>query len=277
MEHTPGKPDNPHDRIVQHGSAKTGGLDIAVLADNRTDAPQVEAVGRVPFLTEHHAGICGVIGNRIEDLALLRRYGVGALNAGIQDLQGWDNGLGRRQHVLARHIAVERCLHHESDLQFHAWLNEAPGGHPVTRCKQHVIIENPGIGRRDPQGILHDLRGQPNLPTDDPAPGPQLVGDLSRLNGVGLIQRDARMANRKQADLLQRAFRIQQVGSRGFDILGGHASSSTPFFRMPMPSASTSMTSPGFSQIGGSKRAPAPVGVPQTITSPGTSIQKVEM
>ena len=44
-----------------------------------------------------------------------------------------------------------------------------------------------------------------------------------------------------------------------------------------MPSASTSITSPGFSQIGGSKRAPAPVGVPVTMTSPGTSVVKVEM
>ena len=38
--------------------------------------------------------------------------------------------------------------------------------------------------------------------------------------------------------------------------------------------AVTDTTSPGFSQTGGSSRAPAPVGVPQTSTSPGSSVMK---
>src|SRR5262249_39032848 len=54
-------------------------------------------------------------------------------------------------------------------------------------------------------------------------------------------------------------------------------SSTTPLRKMPTPSASTSMTSPGFRYRGGSNRAPAPVGVPVTMTSPGTSVVKVEM
>lgn len=56
-----------------------------------------------------------------------------------------------------------------------------------------------------------------------------------------------------------------------------HASSTTPFLSVPMPSPSTSMTSPGLSQTGGSRRAPAPVGVPVAMTSPGTSVVNDEM
>jgi hypothetical protein len=43
----------------------------------------------------------------------------------------------------------------------------------------------------------------------------------------------------------------------------------------PSRDDSTSTTSPGLSQRGGSKRAPAPVGVPVAIMSPGFSVAKV--
>ena len=42
-----------------------------------------------------------------------------------------------------------------------------------------------------------------------------------------------------------------------------------------MPLTSTSTVSPGFSHTGGSMRAPAPDGVPVTMTSPGCSVAKV--
>lgn len=34
----------------------------------------------------------------------------------------------------------------------------------------HVVIEHPAFGRVDAQRVLHDLRGQPDRPTDDPPP-----------------------------------------------------------------------------------------------------------
>ncbi len=55
-----------------------------------------------------------------------------------------------------------------------------------------------------------------------------------------------------------------------------HPSSATAFRSVPMPETSTSTTSPGLSHLGGSKRAPAPVGVPVEITSPGLSAAQVE-
>lgn len=55
-----------------------------------------------------------------------------------------------------------------------------------------------------------------------------------------------------------------------------HPSSTTVLRSVPMPETSTSTTSPGFSHLGGSKRAPAPVGVPVEITSPGFSAAQVE-
>ena len=53
-------------------------------------------------------------------------------------------------------------------------------------------------------------------------------------------------------------------------------SSTTALERTPMPDTSTSTVSPGTSHFGGSKRAPAPLGVPVRITSPGSSVVKVE-
>jgi hypothetical protein len=48
-------------------------------------------------------------------------------------------------------------------------------------------------------------------------------------------------------------------------------SSAMVFFSTPTLSTSTSTTSPGFIQTGGSRRAPTPPGVPLTITSPGAA------
>src|SRR5262249_24072807 len=53
--------------------------------------------------------------------------------------------------------------------------------------------------------------------------------------------------------------------------VGGDAGSSetTWFSSVPMPSMSTVTTSSGSRKTGGSRRIPAPPGVPQTMTSPG--------
>lgn len=55
-----------------------------------------------------------------------------------------------------------------------------------------------------------------------------------------------------------------------------HPSSITVLRSVPMPVTSTSTTSPAFSHFGGSNRAPAPMGVPVEITSPGLSAAQVE-
>ena len=56
----------------------------------------------------------------------------------------------------------------------------------------------------------------------------------------------------------------------------GVYSSSTGLRRVPISGTVTSTTSPGSSHTGGSKRAPAPVGVPVKITSPASSSTKVD-
>ena len=72
-------------------------------------------------------------------------------------------------------------------------------------------------------------------------------------------------------------FAAGEGGHLLFHFVVVQASSTTPLRKEPMPSAATSMTSPGFRYRGGSNRAPAPVGVPVTMMSPGTSVAKVEM
>src|SRR5207302_8819001 len=54
-----------------------------------------------------------------------------------------------------------------------------------------------------------------------------------------------------------------------------HRSSATLLRSTPISGTSTSTTSPRLSQRGGVKRAPAPVGVPVAIMSPGLSVVKV--
>ena len=54
-------------------------------------------------------------------------------------------------------------------------------------------------------------------------------------------------------------------------------SSAIPFRNVPIPGTAISTTSPGSSQRGGSKRAPAPTGVPVTMMSPGFNVVKIVM
>ena len=60
-------------------------------------------------------------------------------------------------------------------------------------------------------------------------------------------------------------------GSQAFDGLQA-ASSWTGLDNTPIPSISTSNTSPCFIQTGGFRAAPTPPGVPMMITSPGSSV-----
>jgi hypothetical protein len=122
------------------------------------------------------------------------------------------------------------------------------------------------------------LGGQADLVTDDAPSRLHLARNPGRLDRVGLDHAHLRVGEREEPDLGTDTLCLVKGSGGGLDLLRGHVSSSsaTTLRNRPIPSASTSTTSPGFSQIGGSKRAPAPVGVPVTITSPGTSVANVE-
>ena len=182
-----------------------------------------------------------------------------------------------RQHRIARDIGAGQGRgHQKGDLGLHPRLDEAARGHGGTIGEQHVIQQHAGIRRVDGQRLLHGAAGQADLPADRARPCGDLLRHHLRLHGIGLIQRDRRVGHRQQPDLPPRPFRLHQRRGGGRDLVFGH-SSATPFTSAPMPSARTSTTSPGFSHTGGSCRAPAPVGVPVTMMSPGTSVVKVEI
>jgi hypothetical protein len=111
------------------------------------------------------------------------------------------------------------------------------------------------------------------------ATGLELAADERRLHRIGVVHLHLRMAQSQQPDLAAVFVGKEQVlgGLLDFGFAECHASSATPFRSVPIPSASTSTTSPGFRKTGGSCRAPAPVGVPVTMMSPGTSVVKVEI
>ena len=132
------------------------------------------------------------------------------------------------------------------------------------------------VGNVDLQCRLHRARGQADLPADRPRARPRLaVGEIG-LHGIGVGHVHVRMRQRQQADLAAAALCLEQGGACGGDLVGGH-SSATPLTSVPIPSTVTCTSSPGARYCGGSSRAPAPVGVPVTMMSPGTSVVKVEI
>ena len=115
------------------------------------------------------------------------------------------------------------------------------------------------------------------------APDDAAAGELQfrpgALNGVGVLDRQIRIFARECCNQRLAAFGVIQALRQPFDgllIEHGYCSSATVLRRMPILADSTSTTSPGLSQRGGVNRAPAPVGVPVAIMSPGFRVAKVE-
>ena len=160
-----------------------------------------------------------------------------------------------------------------------SWLlDEAPGRHRRAVPEDHVVEQRSAVGHVDAERALHGPRGQADLPADDPRARPDLARHERRLHGVRVVEIHVRVREAQESRLHARAFGLEQrVGGRADLLRAQHGSSATPLTSAPIPSARTSISSPGTSQRGGSSRAPAPVGVPVTITSPGTSVVKVEM
>ncbi len=78
-----------------------------------------------------------------------------------------------------------------------------------------------------------------------------------------------------------RALGPLEARGRFLDLCGGKGrahgrSASTGLRRIPTPETSTSTTSPGPRKRGGSKRMPAPTGVPVEMMSPGSSTVNVD-
>ncbi len=158
------------------------------------------------------------------------------------------------------------------------WMKR-PAGIVRAVVESHVVEQHAAVGNIDVQRVLHRLRGQADLPADYRAAGFQLAADKRRLHRIGVGHFHVRMADGQQPDLPAGRVGLEQILGRPLDFVfrKRHVSSATPFFSTPMPSASISTSSPGLRKIGGSKRAPAPVGVPVTMMSPGTRVVKVEI
>ena len=107
----------------------------------------------------------------------------------------------------------------------------------------------------------------------------QLAIDKGALDGIGVVHRGMGVFGGQKTTLNAALFGQKQALACRCNLFGRHGktSSATVLRRVPIPSALTSTTSPGVSQIGGSNRAPAPVGVPHRMVSPGTNVVKVEM
>src|SRR5437660_1755647 len=92
------------------------------------------------------------------------------------------------------------------------------------------------------------------------------------LDRIAIVERHLGMLEREHANERLLLLRLLQPPRQLCDrrLVEHHNSSSTIVLRrMPRLGDSTSTTSPGTSHFGGSKRAPAPVGVPVAMRSPG--------
>ena len=110
---------------------------------------------------------------------------------------------------------------------------------------------------------------------------PLLVGQAARMQ-MRAKARHHRLArthqlHRQRALERAHAHRARRHSTRAAIVRLTHDSATTSLRRIPISGTSTSTASPGTSQRGGSKRAPAPVGVPVTIRSPGFSAVKMVM
>ena len=204
------------------------------------------------------------------------------MHAGIEDLErGRDVG-GGIEHVEERAVgAGERLVEHEGQLGLDAQAEEALARDDGAVAVEHVVEQDAEIGLGDADGTLHGLRGEADLVPLDDAAVALLQGHPRVLDGIGVVDRHARVLERELAAGDARALRLVEPERGGLELLGLHAhaftsSRCTTFFRTPTPDTSISTASPACRNFGGSKRMPAPIGVPVAITSPGSRVVKVE-
>ena len=275
------KPEDSGDRIIQHTRAKAGFLDHSVPLHDSPDPAQVEGVDGVAPRPKYDPCIGGVVADGVGDDPGAARGGIGAQDAGILILQRRGDMGGGLQDIIAGGLrAAQVARHQKGDLGLHPWLDEPAFRNRRAIGEDHVVEQHSRIRRVDLQLFLHGARGETDLPADARSALRQLQGDKVRLHRIGLVQGHAGMGEREKADLPARRLGGQKGACSGSDLLGGHSpapSSPTVLRSVGRPSAMTSITSPGVSQTGGSNLAPAPVGVPVTMMSPGARVVKVEI
>ena len=202
------------------------------------------------------------------------------MHARLQDLERRRDVVGGVEHVEDGAIRpAQRRLQHEGELDLDPWRVEA-----IERNRRGVGIEHVGeqhavIGLGDADGVLHRLRGQADLVALDDAAAAELQLGPGALDRVGVLDGEAGIVPGEHRDQRLGAFGFIEARARRSIVAVSsmiYCSAATTLRSTPIRLDSTSTTSPTFSQRGGSKRAPAPVGVPVTIMSPGFRVAKVE-
>src|SRR5690606_9507804 len=110
----------------------------------------------------------------------------------------------------------------------------------------------------------------------DAHPAPVLAGsNLLDVLAAGDHARERNRVEDARPDALRR--RVERAGIAQMQHSAPLSGYLTGLRRQPMPSISTSTTSPGFRKTGGFMNTPTPSGVPVLIMSPGSSVQVREM
>lgn len=209
-----GQPGDALGRVVEHRGGDPGLFDHAVAVEDRRHPPQVDLARPHGAAAHHHAGVGGVVGDGVEDLARGFRLRIDLLDARIDDLQRRDHPLGGLEHVeqgAAR--SLQRLAEDERQLHLDPRHDEALEGDIAALLEEHVVEQGAIVRFADIRRDLHGARGQADLVALEHAPVGDLALDPGALDGVGVLDGDVRVVEGELPYLLARAFGgVEAVG-----------------------------------------------------------------
>src|SRR6266568_8091556 len=192
-----GKPGHAGRGMIEHAGGKPGFLQLTVTIAQRADPAQIGLERAQRTAAEHNAGIGGVVGDGIEYLSGRLCHRIDSLDPCVQDFQRRHHEIGRIQHVEHRAVRPgQPRLHYERQFGFDPRTDEAVGWHEAAIGKEHVVEKNPGIRLIDTKRALHGLRCEADLVAFDDAALGDLDLDPRLLDGIGVLDSDARVIQR---------------------------------------------------------------------------------
>ena len=145
-------------------AARPVSLDLSVADQGAAGAGKIQRVRPEDPAAEDVAGVRGVVGDGVDDLARGARGGVGAQDAGVEDLEARPRpGHGIQRLRLGNVFAAQRLAQDEGDLRFHPRLDEAALGDAGAVGEFHVPEQKAAVGLSMPSACCMAREVRPTL------------------------------------------------------------------------------------------------------------------